>query len=267
MRGQLFVAALLALTISACGSSSNQEPDNKPLAVGGEGAVGVTSGKKKSSVGAAVAPVTTTQEAPAKPLKVKRTYVAPTVRVKTASGKAPAVVLLPDTTDSARADSEAKKLARLGVGALVVVGPGSVPSQEGAFDQAVAAALKALKTLRARDDVDRQRIGFIGEGVGAHVGAVAIGRRPGAVSAAVLADIGGVVVPSAKFAPEKWLARANGIRLLFQRDTAKRAMTQQEVARLMDASPPGTLMEQYQALGASAELARDRWIKQQLLAG
>jgi hypothetical protein len=53
--------------------------------------------------------------------------------------------------------------------------------------------------------------------------------------------------------------------LLFQRDLAKRAMTEAEVKRLVIASPPGTLMEQYDDLGAAAEAARDDWMKIKLL--
>jgi pimeloyl-ACP methyl ester carboxylesterase len=186
--------------------------------------------------------------------------------LKTTSHKAPAVVLLPDTGNAAAANAEAQMLAKLGVGALVVRGPADAPTQAAAFDAAVAEALAAVKKLRAQPGVDPHRIGIVGEGVGAHVGAVAIGRAPTSVGAAVLADIGGVVVPSPKFAPERWLRRAVGIQLLFQRDTAKRAMTTTEVKDLMATAPPGTLMEQYKSLGAAAQTSRDAWIRQKLLA-
>jgi dienelactone hydrolase len=187
--------------------------------------------------------------------------------VKTHSGKAPAVVLLPDTGNAGSANAEAARLAQIGVGALVVAGPRSAPTQANAFDSAVAQALAAVKKLRSEPGVDPQRVGIVGEGVGAHVGAVAIGRDPASITAAVLADIGGTVVPSPRFAPDRWLRRAVGIQLLFQRDEATRAMTSPEIKKLMLASPPGTIMQQYKDLGTAAQTARDAWIKQKLLAG
>jgi pimeloyl-ACP methyl ester carboxylesterase len=192
-------------------------------------------------------------------------YLAPAVKLKTPSGKVPAVVLLPDTGNRAGAAAEGKKLAQLGIASIVVPSPANVPDQAEAFNKAVAQAQVAIALLGKRHNVDRNRIGLIGEGVGAHVGAVAIGRNPRAVAAAVLADIGGVVVPSPKFAPERWLKRAGGIQLLFQRDLARRAMTDAEVRRLVIASPPGTLMEQYEKLGDQAQAARDDWMKIKLL--
>jgi pimeloyl-ACP methyl ester carboxylesterase len=173
---------------------------------------------------------------------------------------------LPDTGNEARAAAEAQKLAKLGVTAMVVNSPANVPTQAVAFEQAVAAAAAAVDTLRKRPGIDPLRVGLVGEGVGAHVGAVTMGRAPRTVAAAVLADIGGVVVPSKAFAPEHWLERAQGTDLLFQRHLAKRGMTTAEVQRLILASPPGTLMEQYKQLGASAETSRDKWIRDHLVA-
>jgi pimeloyl-ACP methyl ester carboxylesterase len=187
--------------------------------------------------------------------------------VKTQSGKAPAVVLLPDTGNAGSPNAEAARLAQLGVGALVVAGPASAPTQANTFDGAVGQALAAVKKLRSEPGVDPHRVGIVGEGVGAHVGAVVIGREPAAITAAVLADIGGTVVPSPSFAPDRWLRRAVGIQLLFQRDEAKRAMTPAEIEKLMLVAPPGTIMQQYKDLGTAAQIARDAWIRQKLLAG
>ena len=267
MRGPILIAALLASTLAACGSGSDNKSKlpGEPQQVsveGGQAAQAASPGtraKGSSSEKSANKPSAT-------PVVVHASYVRPTVHLKTKSGKDPAVVLLPDTGDSANAAAEARKLADLGIGAFVVVGPSSLPSTTTAFNQAVATALAAVKTLTKRTDVDPHAIGFIGEGVGAHVGAVAIGRDPRAVAAVVLADIGGTVVPSPQFAPERWLQRANGTQMLFQRDTAKRAMTPAEITRLMNAAPYGTVMQQYKDLGATAQKARDTWIKQKLLA-
>src|SRR4051794_16689446 len=119
MRGQLLVAGLLALTISACGGAANNDVNSKPLPGDGEEAAGLAPGSSTASKSSSSS-ASTPGAAPV--LRVTRRYIPPAVRLKTASGKAPAVVLLPDTTDSARADREAQKLSRLGVGALVVVG-------------------------------------------------------------------------------------------------------------------------------------------------
>jgi dienelactone hydrolase len=264
MRNWVLAIALLASALSACGSGSKNTTTS--------GAVPKTTTNAASTTTAASGTTQTTaspakQKAVVKPVVLHASYVHPQRRLKTSSGKAPAVVLLPDTGNGANANGEAQKLAKLGVGALVVAGPPAAPTQVGAFNTAVAETLAAVKKLKAEPGVDPHRVGIVGEGVGAHVGAVAIGRNPMAITAAVLADIGGVVVPSPAFAPERWLKRAVGIQLLFQRDEAKRAMTSAEIRRLMLAAPPGTLMEQYKQLGTAAQKSRDSWIRQKLLAG
>jgi dienelactone hydrolase len=255
MRNRLIVTALLASTLSACGSGSSNNTTTVALST-----------TTTASTAVEAAPTKTTATKKPTPAKLEASWVAPQKRLKTTSGKGPAVVLLPDTGNRGGADAEAQKLAKLGVGALVVVGPSAAPTQVTAFNQAVTETLLAVKKLRSTPGVDPDEIGIVGEGVGAHVGAVAIGRDPTAISAAVLADIGGVVVPSPKFAPDRWLRRAEGIQLLFQRDQATRAMTKAEITKLMLAAPPGTLMEQYDKLGAQAQAARDSWIRQKLLA-
>jgi outer membrane lipoprotein SlyB len=263
MRTRLLIGAVLASTIAACGSSSNSGQVSTTAVTLSPSSVSGSPAKQAKSATPGAGTSTTHAAAP----KLEATYVAPQRTLKTPSGKAPAVVLLPDTGNRASADGEARRLAQLGIGALVVAGPANAPTQADAFNTAVAATLQAVKKLRSEPGVDPTRIGIVGEGVGAHVGAVAIGRDPRSITAAALADIGGVVVPSPSFAPERWLRRAIGIELLFQRDEAKRAMTKAEIRRLMLASPPGTLMEQYKNLGTTAQAARDSWIKQKLLAG
>lgn len=186
-------------------------------------------------------------------------------KAKTPSGKAPAVVILPDSGGDGTA--EAKKLAQLGMETVVVNGPASAPRQPAAFEAVVADAQRAIASLKKRASVDPTRIGVIGEGVGAHVGAVVAGREPGLISAAVLADIGGVVVPSKRYSPARWLEKAAGIHVLLQRDLGARAMSEEELAELIDVAPPGTVMEQYDDLGATAQRARDRWLEDQLVSG
>jgi hypothetical protein len=258
MRNRLIATVLLASSLSACGGSSS-----KTTSIALSSPAGSSGTQTTQNAATSTTSVTARRATPA---KVEASWVAPQRKLKTTSGKSPAVVLLPDTGKTGGADAEAQSLAKLGVGALVVVGPSAAPTQATAFNQAVSETLLAVKKLRAMPGVDPHQIGIVGEGVGAHVGAVAIGRDPTAISAAVLADIGGVVVPSPKFAPDRWLSRAEGIQLLLQRDTAKRAMTQAEVTRLMNAAPPGTLMEDFKNLGPAAQAARDGWIKQKLLA-
>ena len=226
MRARMALLALLALTLAACGDSAS------------------------------------TNDAAVVDDAASPTVPAPTKK-KNSSGKAPAVVLLPDTGKHGAA--EAKQLSKLGMETLVVNGPASAPRQRAAFEAAVADVQRAIASLKRRPSVDPNRIGMIGEGVGAHVGAVVAGRDPGLISAAVLADIGGVVVPSKKYAPAPWLARAAGIRVLLQRDLGARAMSEEELAKLIDVAPPGTVMEQYDDLGIAAQRARDRWLEDQLV--
>lgn len=264
MRNRLLVTALLASTLAACGSGS--KPSTSTATASPQSTTTATN-VSSSTTTAAATTATPAKAKPAAPLKLHASYVPPQKKLKTPTGKEPAVVLLPDTGNSGGANAEAAKLAKLGVGSLVVAGFPTEPTQASAFESAVAEALAAIKKLRTQAGVDPSRIGLVGEGVGAHVGAVVLGRDPTQIAAAVLADIGGVVVPSPKYAPERWLGRATGVQLLFQRDEAKRAMTPAEIKRLMLAAPPGTLMEQYKTLGVAAQASRDSWIKQQLLAG
>jgi hypothetical protein len=258
MRRHVVLVSVLALALAACGSDAANHPE-KPqsvLVAGGQVKAGASN---SSATGRNSASKTATA--------LGLAYQAPAVRLTTDTGKVPAVVVLPSTDDVSRARREASKLVAMGVGVVIVPSPAAAPEDPRAFDSAVARTLAAVDRLARRADIDPQRIGLIGEGVGAHIGAVAMGRKPSAINAAVLADIGGVVVPSNKYAPERWLSRAIGPQLLFQRDKGKRSMTQAEVKRLLLASPPGTLLEQYGELGSAAEVARDRWIKEHLIAG
>lgn len=272
--------AFVAVSLSACGNESSDSKTTKPASDGQQVGVGVGQSKssddKKAGAKKSAGVVTAARVGSAKPsadvAKARAavaagSYVPPAKRVKTSSGKAPAVVLLPDTGDNASATAEAKKLAKLGIGALVVEGPSSAPKEPDAFETAVSTVQLAVADLKTRDGIDPHRIGLIGEGVGAHVGTVVAGRDPGLISAAALADIGGTVVPSPAYAPYRWLEKAAGIRILFQRDLGARAMTEEEIVKLIDVAPPGTLMEQYNQLGSAAERARDRWIANLLVSG
>jgi hypothetical protein len=267
MRGQFLILALLALTLPACGSAkdNSSQPHNNASQLGG--AEQVTSQGRQQKGSSAKAPATSpaSEAATKKAVAAARVYPA-AVKLKTASGAGIGAVVLPDTRNESRASAEAQKLAKLGVTTIVVNGPTNAPTDPTAFERAVGEARLAVETLRRRPGIDPNRVGLVGEGVGAHVGAVAMGRAPRSVAAAVLADIGGVVVPRKSYAPEHWLRRALGVDLLFQRDVAERAMTRREVKRLMLASPPGTLMQQYKSLGADAEAARDQWIRDHLIA-
>jgi dienelactone hydrolase len=253
---------LLAATIAACGKSGD---NNGAGPVGGSPGVSVGIGKTDSKSAAD----TDAQPQPdSRPAAGRRaTYVGPTARLALPSGKTPAVVLLPDTGKKSVALNEAQKLAKLGLAVTVVEGPASAPTSVVAFEDAVKQARLAVNDLRNRAGIDPARIGVIGEGIGAHVAAVAIGRRPGTVLAAALADIGGTVVPSPKYAPERWLARARGTYLMFERDLGKRAMTKEEIKRLLLAAPPGTLMQEYKDMGDAAQAGRDKWIRTMLVAG
>src|SRR4029079_7308634 len=98
--------------LSSCGGSDNAPavPDQS------------TSSQKTASSTTAATP-----EQPSSSPAPKQTaggaLVMPAIKLKTPSGKAPAVVLLPNTNNRAAADSEARKLAQLGIAAVVVASP------------------------------------------------------------------------------------------------------------------------------------------------
>ena len=266
MLSRTLVVIAAAVTLSACGGSSDSK--NPVSAVPKSNASGTQATTTPQSIDA--------QSSPSKDDASKATgsgksqdgsYLHPFSPAKTSNGKAPAVVVIPDTGNKAGASAEAEQLAAIGVAAMIVDSPASAPTDAAAFNRAVGSATRAVAALRRRPGIDPYRVGVIGEGVGAHIAAVAIGRNPGTVSAAVLADIGGVVVPSRTFAPERWLARARQTDMLFQRDLGGRSMTSDELRRLLLAAPPGTLVQNYKDLGASAQTARDRWLKARLLVG
>src|SRR4051794_6315363 len=257
MRPGIPVVVLAAVALSACGGHNSHSTSSPASA---------TDAAQPASTSAA-AGTTAKSAASTSPAASPRPYIAPGIHVKTSSGKSPAVVVLPDIGNSSGAKAEAQKLASLGVGAVVVPTPQSAPTSAAAFKAAVRDAVAAITQLRRQPGVDPNRIGVLGEGVGAHIGAVALGHAPNTVLAAVLADIGGTVVPSRTFAPARWLERARGTHVLLQRDKGARAMTPTELKRLLLAAPPGTLMEQYNDLGAAAQNARDSWLKSILVAG
>src|SRR5690349_11589023 len=121
MRGRLLtMTVLLALALAACGSDSQSTDKGHSVSLGNQAAAtsalssaGTKSSKSSSS---STAPVSKTPKAVVPP--VKASYVAPTValKMKALRGKAPAIVLLPDTGKGAAARAEASKLAALGIG-------------------------------------------------------------------------------------------------------------------------------------------------------
>lgn len=278
MYRRLLALALLMLIVQACGNSNGNANTNaassgtKAAGASQALAVGARPPAAKKRLTAADREKARKAAEAAKLAKAQAavragTYVPPAIQLKTSTGKSPAVVILPDTGTKASALEEARKLSALGLGALVIEGPSAAPTDPDAFDTAVREVELAVANLKKREGIDPRRIGMIGEGVGAHVGAVVAGRTPGSIAGAALADIGGVVVPSSKYAPERWLRRAVGTPILFQRDLAKRAMTKAEMKRLLLASPPATLLEQYKNLGLAAQSSRDRWLKNLLGTG
>ena len=275
MRPLLLTFALLATSLAACGGSSGGSTTQGAATFGTSTSATPAQVTSTSSTAATSSGTSTSSSAAAKspgkaaeaPVAVHARYVAPATTLKTANGKVPAVLLLPDAGKTAAANAEASKLSKLGLGALVVAAPSVAPTQAAAFESAVAQTLAAIKQLRSESGIDPSKVGIVGEGIGAHVGAVAIGRAPTAISAAVLANLGGAVGPSPKYAPEFWLHRAGDVALLFQRDTTAEAMTAAQAKRLIISAPPGTLMEDYKQLGSAAETSRDTWLKQRLLAG
>src|SRR3954453_5236015 len=110
MRGRLSIVVLLPLALSACGSDSKSNQKPEPMTLDDQTATASSSAPETSTTSPPVA---------ADP-RVNGTYLRPGVQLKQLKGKAPAVVLLPDTGDSANAEAEARKLAALGIGTLVL---------------------------------------------------------------------------------------------------------------------------------------------------
>lgn len=264
MRGRLFTTVLLASALAACGSDSHNTA-NPP---------------RVAQVGANAAAVTTPAAAPhaKKQVQIKKTartthqalrpthgYVSPAVRLKTTSGKAPAVVILANAGEAASAQAEAQALGRLGVAALVVRGRAPAQSSSSGIEVEVARLLAGISKLAKEPGIDKTRIGVVAEGPAAHAGAVAVGRAPDAITAAVLIDVGGPTV-SNRYTPERWLSRAPATRVLLQQqDASPDALTRAEITRLMVAAPPGTLLQHYRKLNGQARVARDTWLKNTLL--
>jgi pimeloyl-ACP methyl ester carboxylesterase len=269
MLSRTLVVVAAAAALSSCGGSSDSNdsvttiPQANVSAPGTQQARATPQGTAAKSRSSKAGGSTTIGSGPSQ----DGSYLHPFTPAKTSNGKTPAVVLVPESGNKSGASAEAERLAALGVAAMVVASPADAPKDPAAFNRAVAAASRAVGELRRRPGIDPYRVGMIGEGVGAHIAAVAIGRKPGSVSAAVLADIGGVVVPSRRFAPERWLARARETDVMFQRDLGQRAMTSGEIRRLLLAAPPGTLVQNYKDLGVAAQTARDRWLKARLIVG
>ena len=256
---------LVTLALAACGGDSNDGAKTTAAATQSASTAGQSTTDGGSGTATTTTTPTTETAAEVAPLP-KPVYNPAAAKLKTKSGKGGAVVLLPDTGDKAAATAEATRLAKLGLASLVLAGPATAPTSAAEYRQALAQARKAVQTLRKRSDIDPIRVGIIGEGVGAQIAAMAAGSAPRTVAAMVLSDLGGRKLPAANLAPERFLEKAFGTDVLFQRDLSNTALTNEEVKRLVLSAPPGTLMQQYKQLNAGSQVERDKWMRDHLAA-
>jgi len=263
MRGRFIIAALLVLALHGCGSgdsSSTETPAGaQKVAIHGTTVAGrdvaETPAEKPSGTESGSEPATA-REAPAG-------GPPPSTFVPAASkGRAPAVLFVHDLAGAGgRALAEARRLARNGIASLVLTGAHGASPSARAFAADVAKVQAAIEAMRRRDDVDPNRIALIGEGNGARLAAVVLGRARGALRGAVLADLGVAGGGGGKFAPQRWLARAGGASVLLQRSTSRDRTTDAELKELLLAAPPGTNVYSYKTLGSSAQAQRDEWLR------
>jgi dienelactone hydrolase len=192
---------------------------------------------------------------------------APATRFVAAAkaGRAPAVVFVHDlAAGKDLAMVEASRLARQGVASLVLAGAYR-PTRDGAeFAAYVDQVRGVIADLRKRADVDRNRIALLGEGTGARVAAVVLGKERGTLRGAVLADLGAAGGGGGKFAPERWLGRSPGSPVMLQRSADRDRTTDAQIKQLVLAAPPGTLVYEYKGLDAQAQAERDRWLRNAL---
>jgi len=147
----------------------------------------------------------------------------------------------------------------------------------------VIAVRRAVDLLTARDDVDAERIGFVGWSAGARAGAIAAGVEPRLHS---LVLISGGSAPVSEFVqaapselrprvaeimtsidPLRYIAEARPGSLLLQDGKQDEAIPRRALQNLIDAAPEGTEVRWYaadHALGPAAYREHIRWLGEQL---
>src|SRR4051794_39884443 len=260
MRGRLLITALFVFALHGCGSGDTNSSSGTPPAQPQPQAA-VPAAAARPSVAAAPKP------AP-KPKATETLHVMavtpPATRFVPAakSGRAPAVVFVDDlAAGKDEAMVEASRLAQQGVASLVLAGAYRPTRDAAKFGSYVDQVRGVIADLRKRPDVEPDRIALLGEGTGARVAAVVLGKEHGALRGAVLADLGTAAGGRGTFAPQRWLGRSPGSQVMLQRSADDDRTTDAQIKQLVLAAPPGTLVYEYPRLDAKAQAERDRWLR------
>ncbi len=147
----------------------------------------------------------------------------------------------------------------------------------------VVAVRRAVDLLRARDEVDAERIGYLGYSAGARTGALLAGSEPRLRALALLAggatDVEAVVAAGPEELRDRlratlsevdtlrWIALADGERLLLQNAKDDEIVPRESAQALADAAPEGTDVRWYEGgHGLSAGVYADAldWLEQRL---
>ncbi|MGL6278728.1 MAG: alpha/beta hydrolase family protein [Gaiella sp.] len=147
----------------------------------------------------------------------------------------------------------------------------------------VVAVRRAVDLLQSRPEVDRDRIGYLGYSAGARTGALLAGSEPRLQAIALLAGGAADVESFVAAAPEepraplratmsavdplRWIALADGKRLLLQNAEDDEIVPRESAEALIDAAPEGADVRWYDGgHGLSAEVYADAldWLAERL---
>ncbi len=147
----------------------------------------------------------------------------------------------------------------------------------------VVAVRRAVDLLASRDDVDADRIGYVGWSAGARTGAILAGVEPrlralvlvapGAapvsefVAAAADADKAAVERVMSSIDPLTYIARGHADRLLIQEGKQDAVIPRTAIDALIDAAPKGTEVRWYDAdhtMGPVAYSEHLDWLQERL---
>jgi hypothetical protein len=138
------------------------------------------------------------------------------------------------------AGAEARQLAKLGAGTMVIDG-----------SPTLSRLRSALHAVQRNARVDG-RIGVIAEGEAAATAARLAATTPG---------LGAVVLSNPTAGVEQPLRRLRGsAHVMLQRGEDSTTMTEALAKRLVVAAPVGTLLHSFGKLGPASQLDRDRWV-------
>lgn len=147
----------------------------------------------------------------------------------------------------------------------------------------VVAVRRGIDLLQGRDEIDAERVGYLGYSAGARTGALLAGSEPRLRAVALLAggvaDVEEVVAAApeelrdqlretmSEIDPLRWIALGDGERLLLQNAKDDEIVPRESAQALADAAPEGTDVRWYEGgHGLSADVYADAldWLGQRL---